>query len=517
MNFSVSFGNTLRNPADSALVFVYKDNRLSAGAEELDRDNGGLITHYLGRQDKFSGKSGQALVLSAPKDSAYTRLILVGLGDAAKLDAQGCETIGGKLFPVLAAHGVRRAHILAGGEQALDKIDVPDMLAHILLGLRLRSYRFDKYKKAGSDKDDSNNGKALLEAIEVITDHDKDGAQLDETYQAVAEGVFFARDLVNEPPNMLFPESFAERIKTELKPLGVEVEIFDEKKMHKLGFHAHLSVGQGSEQASCVVVMRWNGLKSSSSNGKDKAGPVAFVGKGITFDTGGINIKPSGGMEDMKMDMGGAAATVGVMKTLARRKAKADVISIVGLAENMPSHMAYRPSDIISSMAGKTIEVMNTDAEGRLVLADCLTYVQKEYKPQLVIDLATLTGAIMVALGHEYCGGFVNDDTLWQQLEQAAKNGNEKLWRMPLDEAYKKDMESPIADLRSLGGSGRMGGACTAAGFLQHFIEDGTRWAHLDIAGTAWVKQDSPLGPKPATGYGVRLLDRLVAGYYERG
>ena len=287
--------------------------------------------------------------------------------------------------------------------------------------------------------------------------------------------------------------------------------MFDEKKMHKLGFHAALAVGMGSARGPHIVIMKWNGSGNKFKEGE----PLAFVGKGVTFDTGGVNLKPSGGMEDMKLDMGGAAAVVGLMKSLALRKSKADVIGIVGLAENMPSHLAYRPSDVIDSLSGKTIEVMNTDAEGRLILADCLTYVQRTYKPKLAIDLATLTGAMMIALGYDYCGTFVNDNKLWEQLEAASKTSGEKLWRMPLDEAYKKDMVSKIGDVKSLGGMGRYAGACTAAGFLEHFIENDLPWAHMDIAGTAWIKADKPTCPKPGTGFGVRILDRFVAENFE--
>jgi leucyl aminopeptidase len=286
------------------------------------------------------------------------------------------------------------------------------------------------------------------------------------------------------------------------------VEVLDEKKMAKLGFGAHLAVGMGSIRPPRVVIMRWNGTSKKSNK------PLAFVGKGVTFDTGGISIKPAAGMEEMKMDMGGSAAVVGLIRALAQSKAKVDVVGIVGLAENMPSDRSYRPADIVTSLSGKTIEVLNTDAEGRLVLCDALTYVQKTYKPSMIIDLATLTGAIMVALGFEYAGAFVNDDKLWGQLEKASKATGEKLWRMPLDQAYRDEMTNNITDLKNLGNQGRYGGACSAAGFLEHFIEDGTPWAHLDIAATAWMKTEKATVPKGGTGFGVRLLYRLVLDNY---
>jgi len=278
--------------------------------------------------------------------------------------------------------------------------------------------------------------------------------------------------------------------------------------MRKLGMGALLAVGQGSDNASRVVLMRWKGDKDNTES------PLAFVGKGVTFDTGGISLKPGAGMEEMKMDMGGSAAVVGLMKSLALRKSKANVIGIVGLVENMPSARAYRPADIITSYSGKTIEVLNTDAEGRLVLADILSYVQDIYKPKLVIDLATLTGAILVALGHEYCGTYSTDDELWEQLNEAGKGTDEKLWRMPLAEVWKKDVGGTISDVQNMSKS-KGAGSCTAAGFLSHFIDDDMKWVHMDIAGTAWVKSDKDTVPKYGTGFGVRVLDRFVAENYE--
>lgn len=508
MSVNITFQKTPKLKADTAIVGIYKENRLTAAAETLDKANAGFIRYHLENQGKFKGKAGEILTLTAPQDSTYTRIMLIGYGDPAKVDRESCETAGGKLFLALNAAGAENAHYFVEDDRARDQIATDKMAAHIAMGIRLRSYKFDKYKSKPKDDNESSE----FAAFEVITPSAIKAGNLFADYDSIAAGMFFARNLVNEPPNELYPQSFAKMIKDELAPLGVEIETYDEKKMHKMGFHAALAVGMGSSRGPHIVVLRWNG---GGKKAKGKKGPLAFVGKGVTFDTGGINLKPSGGMEDMKLDMGGAAAVVGLMKSLALRKSKADVVGIVGLAENMPSHMAYRPSDVIQSLSGKRIEVMNTDAEGRLVLADCLTYIQRTYDPRLVVDLATLTGAMMVALGYEYCGTFVNDNKLWDQLEGASSESGEKLWRMPLDKVFKKDMESKIADVKSLGGMGRYAGACTAAGFLEHFIDEGRPWAHMDIAGTAWIKADSPTCPKPGTGFGVRVLDRFIKANYE--
>lgn len=507
MPLTITFSKTAKNPADTAIVAVYKDNDLSPSAAALDRDCGGLISDYLAAQKAFKGKSGQTLALSPPKSSGYSRIVLLGLGNPQELKPDEADIAGGKLYNALNAAGATTAVFLSD--------ERPLYSAHLAQGLLLRSYRFDKYRKSAETDDESATGPAT---IAFITEAAPAASKQFDLLKAAVDGVFFARDLVNEPPNHLYPESFAKRIRDELKPLGVEVEIFNEKKMEKLGFASHLMVGMGSARPPRVVVMRWQGSGAKAAKGgksKNNKGPLAFVGKGVTFDTGGISIKPGANMDEMKMDMGGAAAVVGLMKTLALRKAKADVVGIVGLAENMPSHNAYRPGDIIDSMSGKTIEVMNTDAEGRLILNDSLTYVQKTYDPSIVVDLATLTGAVIVGLGFEYAGAFVNQDRLWQALEAASRDTGEKLWRMPLDEAYRKEMESQVADLKNLGNLGRYGGACSAAGFLEHFIDEGRAWAHIDIAGTAWAKADSALGPKYGTGFGVRVLDRMIADAYE--
>jgi leucyl aminopeptidase len=509
MALKTGFHKSAPGKADTAVIFIEARAKIGPAAAKLDRQTGGFISYHLKRQRKFTGKAGQTLILAAPAKALWTRIVLAGLGESDKLSALLCETTGGKLYPVLAGAGAEAAILFAGDAEG--KIGAADIAARLALGLNLRSYRFDKYKS--KSKDDENGG---LRSIAVVTPAADKAKKAYAAMDAAVQGVFLARDVANEPPNVLYPESYARIIKKELAPLGVEVEILDARKLEKLGFGAHTAVGWGSARPPCTVVMRWRGGKKGAGKKSAKGkGPLAFVGKGVTFDTGGISIKPAGGMEDMKFDMCGSAAVVGLMKTLALRRSKADVVGIVGLAENMPGSRACRPSDIVKSLSGKYIEILNTDAEGRLVLCDTLTYVQNRYDPRLVVDLATLTGAIVVALGSEYAGAFVNDDRLWDNLADAAKATGEKLWRMPLDEAYRKAMESATADLRNTSTTGREAGSCTAAGFLERFIDKGRPWAHLDIAGVAWTKGDRPTAPKPAPGFGVLLLDRLVADHYE--
>ena len=380
----------------------------------------------------------------------------------------------------------------------------PRAAADFALGLRLRAYRFDKYKTVKKNDDDGDDSApSIADRRRPIP---RRRAPRRASRKAVAEGVELARDLVNEPANVLYPEAFAERA-AGLKTLGVEVEILDEKEMTKLGMGALLGVGQGSKRDSRLVVMRWRGAKAK------KAKPVAFVGKGVCFDSGGISIKPGAGMEDMKGDMAGAACVVGLMHALACRKAKVNAVGVIGLVENMPDGGAIRPGDILKSMSGRTIEIINTDAEGRLVLADALWYVHERFKPRFIVDLATLTGAIMVALGQEHAGLFSNDDELAARLSAAGAATGEAVWRMPLGAAYDKLINSKIADMKNAGG--RNAGAITAAQFLKRFVGD-TPWAHLDVAGAAMNSPASEINQSWGSGWGVRLLDRLVAEHYER-
>ncbi|CAD5257760.1 putative cytosol aminopeptidase [Bosea sp. 62] len=444
--------------------------------------------------ERFKGKALSGLTLLAPEDAGYERLILVGTGPESERDKLDFAALGGAIAGRL-GHG-RSADIIAAlleGELAASEI------AEIGLGLRLRSYAFDRYKTKSRDKDQSE--------PKTVTIRAQDPAAVKKALkarEAIAGGVELARDLVNEPPNVLFPEEFAERA-GKLDKLGVEVEILDEKELKKIGMRALLGVGQGSHRESRVVVMRWNGGAKG-----DK--PVAFVGKGVTFDTGGISIKPAGGMEDMKGDMAGAACVTGLMQALSQRKAKVNAVGVIGLVENMPDGKAQRPGDIVTSLSGQTIEIINTDAEGRLVLADVLWYTQERFKPVFMVNLATLTGAILVALAQENAGLFSNNDELSERLFAAGKATGETVWRMPLSAAYDKMIDSKFADMKN--SAGRHGGSITAAQFLQRHVND-TPWAHLDIAGTGMGSPNSETNRSWGSGWGVRLLDRLVADHYE--
>jgi leucyl aminopeptidase len=376
----------------------------------------------------------------------------------------------------------------------------PDDVASVGLGILLRSYRFDRYKTRDDERDQGVAPRYALVASTATT-----AKREFEDAQAVAEGVCLARDLVNEPANVLGPAEFASKAR-ELANLGVRVEILTEREMSRLGMNALLGVGQGSIRPPRLAVLQWNGGRA-----RDK--PVAFIGKGVVFDTGGISIKPASGMEDMKGDMAGAAAVVGLMHTLAARKAKANVVGLIGLVENMPDGNAQRPGDIVTSLSGQTIEIINTDAEGRLVLADVLWYCRERFEPRFMIDLATLTGAIIVALGKHHAGLFSNDDALASEILAAGKSTDERVWRMPLGPEYNKMIDSKVADMKNAGS--RYGGAITAAQFLQRFVKD-TPWAHLDIAGTGMASDDHEFNRSWGSGFGVRLLDRLVRDNYER-
>jgi leucyl aminopeptidase len=392
---------------------------------------------------------------------------------------------------------------------ALDGCDlaVPDMAANMALGARLASYRFDKYK---TKKIKCHQPK--LKEVKLLCAGSAQAKALYAPQDKVADGVFLTRDLVSEPANVLYPESFA-KITKDLTKMGVKVEVLNKAQMTKLGMGALLGVAQGSDHEPRMVIMQWTGKAKSKGAKATKAdAPVAFVGKGVTFDSGGISIKPSASMEDMKWDMGGAGVVTGLMKALAGRKAKVNVVGVIGLVENMPSGSAQRPGDIVTSMSGQTIEVINTDAEGRLVLADALWYTKERFKPHTMVDLATLTGAIMVALGDQFAGLFSNNDDLAQQLIDAGRAVDEKVWMMPLGKGYDKMIDSSVADMQNVGE--RWGGSITAAQFLKRFVGD-TKWAHLDIAGMTWSKTGNAVAPKGGTGFGVRLLDRWLSDNIE--
>jgi leucyl aminopeptidase len=468
---------------------------LDAG-KALDEASGGRIAKAL-KAARFTGGAGQAADVLAPDGAGFDRVLVIGLGKLDAADGLGVER--------WAAHAVKRT-LTSGAERlvlkpdALAKVSRAEANAHAALGARLASYRFDGYRtKLKPEQVPS------LKVVEIDPTSGEDGAAAS---AALAEGVFFARDLVSEPANVLYPESFAERLR-DLETIGVEIDILGPDAMAKLGMGALLGVAQGSARPARLVVMKWLG-------GADKnAKPLVLVGKGVTFDTGGISIKPAASMDEMKGDMGGAGAVAGTMKALALRQAKANVVGIVALVENMPGANAQRPGDIVNTMSGQTIEVLNTDAEGRLILADALWYAQDKFEPSAIIDLATLTGAVLVALGHENAGLFANDEDLAAAVTAAATAEGEPVWRLPLSAGYDKLLDSPNADMKNIARPGA--GSTIGAQFLKRFIKDGTPWVHLDIAGTAWkpAPYEDPTSPTWATGYGVRLLNRLVADKYE--
>jgi leucyl aminopeptidase len=496
----IAFAEPSLPKSGSLVVGVLDERKLTPAAQRIDKETGGMVMRAL-ETSRFKGRKDDVLTIVAPSGVDLARVILIGLGKASALDATAWQHAGGKIVAQLNSVGETNAEIAIDGIDGA-KIAPADAAAELAYGARLRSYRFDKYRTK-EKADHKPTLKNLTIGVAEAGEAKKKFAALDK----VADAVFFTRDIVSEPANIIYPETLAERAK-ELEELGVEVEVLGRKDMKKLGMGALLGVGQGSERPPRLLVMQWHGAPDA----KDQR-PLAFVGKGVTFDTGGISIKPAGGMEDMKWDMAGSGVVIGLMKALAGRKAKVNAVGIGGLVENMPGGNAQRPGDIVTSMSGQTIEVLNTDAEGRLVLADALWYCQDRFKPRFMIDLATLTGAIIIALGSEYAGMYSSDDKLAKQLIAAGEAVGEKLWRMPLHDAYDKMMDSDAADVKNISG-GRDAGSITAAQFLKRFTND-VPWAHLDIAGTTWSKKDAATVPKGATSFGVRLLDRLIADNYE--
>ena len=489
--------------ATGALVVgVLDGNTLTPSAKALNKKiNRGLSRAI--KASRFQGKTGQSLAVVTPAGTRLDRLLIVGLGKAKDVNEQSLCKLGGRIYASLAASGSKAATILVDPLES-STLNPARIAAAIAEGAQLRSYRFGKYHTKSE-----NDSKPTLTTLTLRC---RGSAKAKAEFRArdkIVQGVFMTRDLVTEPPNVIYPDSLAKRCK-ELTKLGVKVEVLGEPQMRRLGMGALLGVGQGSIRESRLVVMRWNGKRGAKAK-KDK--PVCFVGKGITFDTGVISLKPSGGMEEMKYDMGGSGVVIGLMKALAGRKAKVNAVGVIALAENMPGSNAQRPSDVVTSMSGQTIEVLNTDAEGRLVLADALHYANTRFKPQFIVDLATLTGAIIVALGSEYAGLFSNNDKLSERLSDAGEEVGELVWRLPQGEVFDKMLKSDIADMKNISG-GRGAGSITAAQFLGRFVGK-TPWAHLDIAGVTWTKSDKPLSPKGATAFGVRLLNRLVADYYE--
>ncbi len=479
------------------ILVVFCDHQLEFGPSTRKILGAGVaLARRAAETNQFKGKNGAALDILAPEGLKAKRLIVVGVGKLADLKDNDFLKLGGATGGKLGA-GNGAVSIIAELPAGAMK---PDQAAAIASGIRLRAYKFDRYKTKKKEGEET----ALRADISIAVADVAAARKAFGPKAHVIEGVITARDLVNEPPNVLYPVEFARRA-SQLRKLGVGIDVLDVNAMKKLGMGALLGVAQGSARPGRTVIMRWNGGKRGDQ-------PLAFVGKGVCFDTGGISIKPSGSMEDMKGDMGGAACVVGLMHALAARKAKVNAVGAIGLVENMPDGNAQRPGDIVTSMSGQTIEIINTDAEGRLVLADVLWYVAKKFKPKFMVDLATLTGAIMVALGTEYAGLFSNNDELAERLTKAGLATGERVWRMPLGPEYDKLIDSQFADMKNTGN--RHGGSITAAQFLQRFV-DKTPWAHLDIAGTAMGASKTEINQSWGSGFGVRLLDRLVADYYE--
>ena len=482
-------------------VAVLADKSMSATAKALDKKTNGALTKAMGN-GRFTGAKGQILGINAPAGVSASRIVLFGLGKDKDITALALQAAGGRLVSQMNTAGEKQLSVVVDGVRGkLGKIDAADAAAEIAFGGRLGGYRFDKYRT--TEKAEK---KPTLKSLTVAVKGATAGKKAWAVKSRIADGVVVTRDLVSEPGNVLYPVTFAAEAK-KLSKLGVKVEVMGAARMAKLGMNALLGVAAGSQHEAQFVVMQWNGAPA-----KAKQKPLAIVGKGVTFDSGGISLKPGAGMADMKWDMGGAGVVVGLMTALAGRKAKANVVGVIGLVENMPSGTAQKPGDVVKSMSGQTIEIDNTDAEGRLVLADALWYTQKRFKPSAMIDLATLTGAIIMSLGHVHAGLFSSDDALADNLSKAGNDEDELVWRMPLHQQYDDNISSEIADVKNVGREG--GGSITAAQFLKRFTND-VPWAHLDIAGMTWSNKGKPTAPKGGTGFGVRLLDRLVADHYE--
>jgi leucyl aminopeptidase len=453
------------------------------------------VSAALDRQ-RFEGEASSASEQFIDDDGSVRRLLVVGTGTGSS-PREAAEKLGGTAASRLQTSGEKTAVIDLTG-LGFDA----DATARVGLAAALRSWRYDRYRTKLKD-----NQKPTLDKVVIVGGDPGAAKRYEQRWAPVVEGVSLTRELVTEPANIIYPESFVERARAAIKGTGLEVDVLDRAAMEKLGMGALLGVAQGSVREARLMVLKWNG-------GGKGGRPTAFVGKGVTFDTGGISIKPAAGMEAMKWDMGGAGAVVGALKALALRNAKANIVGICGLVENMPSGTAQRPGDVVTTMSGQTVEVINTDAEGRLVLADALTYVQHNFKPATIIDLATLTGAILISLGHEWAGLFSNNEELAGKLQHAGEESGDKLWRMPLAESFDRLIDSPIADMKNVGP--REGGSITAAQFIQRFVENGVKWAHIDMAGKAWSDKASATYDKGATGFGVRLLDQYVADALER-
>lgn len=482
--------------AEILVLLVGEDKKLGARGREVDEGCGGAVTRALAAP-RFQAKKGETLDILAPAGTSARRVIVLGLGAVKELTFHAARSAGGALAGHLLSEREHLATVLVDLPKGV-KLDEAVLAAELAGGARMRNYRFDRFfteKKA--ERPDP------LVALELVVALPAAAEKAARRPTAVAEGVAFARDLTNEPPNELYPESFVARARS-LAGLGIKVEALDEKQMAKLGLNALLAVGQGSVRPPRLLVLQYNGAKSAND------GPIAFVGKGVCFDSGGLCLKKPNSMFEMKGDMSGGAAVMGVMKALAARKAKVNAVGVVGLVENMPSGTAFKPGDIVKTLAGRTIEMLDTDAEGRLVLIDALYYTASRFKPRAIVDLATLTYSVMAALGSVFAGIFASDDRLAQQLINAGQAVDERLWRLPLDKGYDPHLESRIADIKHHADDSESADAAHAAALLKLFV-DNRPWAHLDIAGKEFRSKDGALGPAGACGYAVQLLEEFVA------
>ena len=484
MNIKINFKKQVFNRPNENLIFFVDENfNISSLKKSISNSDYSYVSDLIKTRD--TKKKIITFNISSKK-----KIILVSINK--NITNSEIENLGADCYNIIKE--LKKSNFFINSDTIIQK--TKNLVGHFLHGIRLKSYLFEKYKSNKTNKNIYIN--IFGKNIPTTKDQVK--------FNAIEEGTFYARDLVSEPGNVLHPDEYAKRINS-LKKFGLKINVYDEKKLKKLGMNTLLGVGQGSIRGSYLVTMEWNGLRNKSK-------PLAFVGKGVCFDTGGISLKPAKFMEDMTYDMAGSAVVVGLMKSLALRKAKVNAIGVVGLVENMPGGNAQRPGDIVKSYSGKTVEILNTDAEGRLVLADAITYTEKKFKPKFIVDLATLTGAIIVSLGSEYAGLFSNDDKLSKQLIDAGENVEEKVWRMPLNKNYDKLIDSKNADMQNINYVGGAG-STTAAQFLQRFILNKTPWAHLDIAGMAFSKYGGALNSGGATGYGVRLLNKLIEDNYE--
>lgn len=486
-------------PVRGAIVLpIFEEKEFSLSDDNLNEKIGGIIKHVLAN-NYFKAKEGEVLSFYGSVGLKTSRIILLGLGKSENASEKSMSEVGAKLAE-LTSSGPETEFTIFLNNMQTDTLKNSEIAANFSFGTLLRSYRFNKYKTNLKKEE-----KKINELI-VVVDNPKEAHNLFQTYIPVAEGVFFARNLMCEPPNILNPESMTKKLKT-LSKLGLKIDVINEKDMETLGMHSILAVGRGSNYESKLVIMKWNG-------GEVNAPPIAFIGKGVTFDAGGISLKPPIKMDEMKYDMGGAAAIAGLMKCLAMRKAKINVVGVVALVENMPDGKAYRPGDIIKSLSGQTIEILNTDAEGRVILADALWYTQSKFSPKFMIDVATLTIGVKIAFGNKYAGMFSNDESLVHKIFQAGQKTGEHVWRMPMDDRYNKDIDSDIADVKNTSSHGAI--SITAAHFLKRFINNAP-WVHLDIASTAWSEESNIYSGKLPSGFGVRLLDHFLRKYYENG